>query len=371
MIHGKLLAMYHRAAEWCRAHRVSFDVVCDESDVQGILLFKRDQSMCAPLHQELTRFAEETGVHLRRVKVRGGTVFLTSLKSVNEGQLKRLRALAEQAAARPYAERLTDALSGGVLGEIKPMPVISFVDSLRQRAVEIAVMGEAKQQPPAISEPLPDPNRVSKFSVRRELAFRQSLAEALDGLATPTGAQPVDLFKMFANAMQVLGQKMNVGPLQDKLKERGIKWKLSDDRQSIVFYVINGTTNAPQPIATLTSESLNNPGEFEEQLTSMIDFAKGRAPGTEKANRERVRSIEQTVRDIAKAAQPQQPDPDKAAMSQLMRPASTGAPPAPAAAPAAPAAAPAAPGPAAAPAKPAGPPRQPQQQQPGTGPSLG
>ncbi|MHA1289159.1 MAG: hypothetical protein ACTSPB_17360, partial [Candidatus Thorarchaeota archaeon] len=134
--------------------------------------------------------------------------------------------------------------------------------------------------------------------------FNYALHEALDGMATETDAQPSVLFKQFARALRVLGQRMGLGPLQDRLKEQGIAWKQSDDGQAIILTIKNATTKADQPIARISHETLSNPGDFEVQLKSMLDFATGDAPGAFAQKETEIADRKKAISDIAKAVQP-------------------------------------------------------------------
>ena len=121
------------------------------------------------------------------------------------------------------------------------------------------------------------------------------VAEALDS---------EKLFQQFGKAMRVLGEQMGLGPLQDKLKERGITWKMGDDKDSLVFQVKNDVTGEPQPVARISKESLNTQHDFQEQLTNVLDFALGNSPGTFKQQQEKLRNQQQMVQDISKVVFP-------------------------------------------------------------------
>jgi hypothetical protein len=137
---------------------------------------------------------------------------------------------------------------------------------------------------------------------------RPNIIESLDGMATPSGAQPDDLFAKFSKALEIMGTEMGVGPLQNKLKERGIRWKKSNDGLNIILFVMNAATKAPQPLATISSETLDNPTEFQEQLTNIIDMAKGQAPGSFAHQQEVIRQQEKVIRDIAQSVSPKEPE---------------------------------------------------------------
>jgi hypothetical protein len=147
--------------------------------------------------------------------------------------------------------------------------------------------------------------------------FLFSLHEALDGMATPTGAQPNDLFKMFARALRVLGQRMGLGPLQERLKAQGISWKQSDDGQAIILTIKNAATKADQPIARISHETLQNPSDFEIQLKNMLDFATGDAPGAFQQKEQEIQDRKKAIGDIAKAVQPQDQESEVAQQMNL------------------------------------------------------
>jgi hypothetical protein len=119
--------------------------------------------------------------------------------------------------------------------------------------------------------------------------------------------QPDDLFQRFSQAMAALGQQMNLGaPLQDLLKKQGIRWKLAEDGQAVIFYVNNGDTGAPQPIARVGYQTLGKAQEFQKQLASMVDFARGQAPGTEQAKYEEAQEAQKRLRELANQFAPPQ-----------------------------------------------------------------
>lgn len=352
--------------EWCRNHGVRYDLACDESDIQGIKLFQKDRTLINNLLESIADILEQNHVHLETQKVRGGTILAFSLEALSESAIQAmLEKLGEEMEAMTFEDRVADALTKRPT--IKPQPPKNVTEAdLLASAVRI-VEGP---KPPAAPEPVketiaPRPRgfgqRVAAvFGIEYQPSkskFNRQLAETLGGIATPTGAQPVDLFEKFAQALRVLGDQMGVGPLQDRLKEQGINWKKSDDGQSIILYIVNGQTNATQPIARISSQTLENPGDFEEQLTNMLDFAKGDAPGAFKQKQEELQNQQKAVRDIARAVSPKdQQSPAAQAMNggvattpQIQTPQPQAAPtPAPVTQPAAaqPAAQPAKPQPA-------------------------
>jgi hypothetical protein len=81
---------------------------------------------------------------------------------------------------------------------------------------------------------------------------------------------------------------------------------------------MNATTNAPQPVASINAETLDNPSDFEEQLTHMLDFAEGEAPGAFKQKQEQIKNQEKAVRDIAQAVAPQEQQQQQSEVTRQM-----------------------------------------------------
>jgi hypothetical protein len=121
------------------------------------------------------------------------------------------------------------------------------------------------------------------------------VAEALDS---------EKLFKQFGKAMTVLGEQLGIGPIQNKLKERGITWRMGDDNDSIIFQVDNSVTGEPQPVARISKESLNTQNDFQKQLTNVLDFAMGNSPGTFDQQKEKINKQQQMVQDVSRVVFP-------------------------------------------------------------------
>lgn len=167
-------------------------------------------------------------------------------------------------------------------------------------------------------------------------AILSELDQAAGALPMPGGSpglqgmgaeqQPGDLFSRFAAALKQLGTQMNIGPLQDKLKQQGIKWKKSEDGQALIFFVINGETRAPQPVARIGSETLAKPQDFQKALSQMLDFAEGQAPGTGEQKQLEVQEKQKRLREIATQLAPQDPSKAQAMQQQPAQPMPAPAP---------------------------------------------
>jgi len=389
MINPKLEKACYAVSQWCRDNGIQYDVVVDESDLQGFMLFKRRDSSIMGIAEAISE-----DIYWSTRKVRGGTILAMSVKAITESQMTTIIAEAgEVAESMTFIEKIKAAFS--TVYEPRQPVVESKPETLQDTANRIVAEtwprigvnesqhvvsstgmettnppGHQRQSYADTDDTLAKKKRVRrrertpKFESRvakafalsdyvpaKGIVFNAKLHEALDGIATSTGQQPTDLFQKFAKALAVLGQQMGGGPLQDVLKKRGIQWKKSDDGQAVILFVINGTTKAAQPIARISSETLEKPNEFEKQLLTMIDFSRGEAPGAFEQKQAEIQAQEKAVRDIARAVGPQEQDniaaqmngdPNGAAsqMAQMAQPAPAAAAPVAPVAPAAPAAPP-------------------------------
>lgn len=343
---------------WCRNNRVSYDIACDESDLQGIKLFQKNRPLLNSLLDHISPFIEHHNIHLETQKVRGGTILAFSLKALSESRFNSLIAeIGEEVEAMSFQERIDDAMNQTPVPTMEQETSSDLYSKLLESAKKMvkgkddsdefdtidreesqtkkggshgATLGSSKGATLRFEDKVSTALSLRPDTDRHRYNFNHQLREALGGIATPSDAQPGDLFAKFAKALQVLGDQMGVGPLQDRLKEQGIRWKKSDDGQSIILYIVNAQTNAPQPIARITAETLDKPNDFEEQLTHMLDFAQGDAPGAFKQEQERIRNQEKAVREIARAVSPQQGQESEVAQQMQSQAAGPAAPTQPA-----------------------------------------
>ncbi len=346
MLNPRLKSVCQFVDSWCDRHSIKYSVVCDESDLQGVLLFRKDRPLVARLLGDLGPLVTATGVHLETTKVRGGTILAFSIKAISEAKLAALIAEAgEESEPMSFADKIVDAFSTTVADTLVENQPPTGLNQGAFLMTALKVVGEAQYKtptnaighntlernshcpdkpgtPPGKKPKTKDPVRFEEriagtlevpLPTRRRMFGRQ-LSETLEGMATPNGVQPNDLFSKFAQSLQVLGQNMGTGPLQDQLKKQGINWKKSDDGQSVILYIVNAQTNAPQPIARISAATLEKPSDFEAQLLNIMDFAKGDAPGTFKQKQQELQNQEKAAREIAKQLGPQ----DQNAVAQQM-----------------------------------------------------
>lgn len=317
--------------DWCRDNNIYVSIICDTIGLQGVKIYERNRKNVESLLENLSKIIEENEIFVEMQKVRGGHILAFSLKALTESEIRALVETDGKEFAMSFKDRINNAF-------VKPLKTILINSkeppkSLEDTAFKIvedsfkdATEGgtranygghrNSRNLERSVSTVLPK----HKHRLHGKKKFTRDLTEALEGMATPDGEQPVDLFKKFGKALTVLGNEMGIGPLQDHLKKQGINYKKSDDNQSIIMYVMNAQTNAPQPIARISAETLAKPNEFQDALLNMIDFSQGKAPGAFKQQQEQLRAQEKVVRDISQAVNPDNQIADKLSGQQAASP---------------------------------------------------
>lgn len=364
MLNPSIKSICEFVDSWCSKHDIPLKYVCDESEFRAIQLYKRDRQLLGKLLDDLKPLVTATGVYLETTKVRGGTILAFSIKAISETTLAALIAEAGEE-IMSFAEKITEVFSQTVAKSVvestiaEPnqgdflMTAIKVVDESqykspldalgrstlernshrpskpaasagktttdKKKSTAIGGDSQAATGPDLRFESRVATTMGSSLPSRRRL-FGKQLDETLQGMATPNGAQAGDLFTKFAQALSAMGNNMGTGPLQDQLKKQGINWKKSDDGQSVMLYVVNAQTNAPQAIARISAATLEKPSDFETQLLNIMDFAKGDAPGTFKQRQQELQSQEKAAREIAKQLGPQ----DESSIAQQMQPQAPG-----------------------------------------------
>ena len=352
MIDPKLSHICKLIDTWCLNHHVQYDIVCDETDLQGIMLFKKNQEVLNDLVRSLYPSILEGNIFVQAKPVRGGVVMAFSLNALSETKISTMIENAGQMEdTMTFKDRIESAFNMviNIEHQAKNLPSVPTDTPIDFIAAAANLVKEAQRQSPLFKRRglgrssvnnMRGPGGQSSHGANKGATkgattgstngpvadgrqrFDIGLNEALDGLATTDGKQPDELFKTFARALRVLGTKLGIGPLQDKLKQQGISWKQSDDGQSIVLTVTNDLTKAEQPIATINYETLQTPSEFEEQLKNMLDLATGQAPGAFSSQEREVKDRKTTIKNIAQAIKPVDQEGEVAQM--MNKPADAG-----------------------------------------------
>jgi hypothetical protein len=336
MINPKLNSICKIVDRWCKHNNAQYDIVCDETDLQGVMLFRKKLESLNDLMSELHPSIVENNIHVQTKNVRGGVVMVFSLNAIAESKIGDIiKETGEEEIVMSFKDKINSAFTTqqsvhNKIG-VKSHPNVeepNFISSATalvkeaQRKTANTGMHRGMYRDNSVNDTLltkvqkttkgatkgatRGANKGSGHKSNESIEkFAYSLNEALDGLATSDGRQPEELFKTFARALRVLGTKMGVGPLQDMLKQQGISWKQSNDGQSIILTVKNATTNVDQPIASINYETLQNPSDFELQLKNMMDLATGQAPGSFKQQEQEIQDRKKAIGDIARAIKPQ------------------------------------------------------------------
>lgn len=285
----------------CEKEQVSFTPSYEESDLQSVFVMTKDPSILGQIEKETEDALPNDFIVFDTRRVRGGTIISLSLGAINEREWDKIIDAYHEERDMSYIDFLSEAKR---ILESQYKSATSGVtrsnQSSRQRNMYNMNMSIGGVH---------HPNCAAKQRGVLSKRIDKALAnEDLNGIATPTDKQPGDLFDRFGKALKILGDQLGLGPLQDSLKQQGINYKLSSDKQSIILYVINATTRAPQALLRIPAEALDEPHEMEEQLLNMLDFAKGDAPGALKQQQQAIQAQEKAVRDIVKAFEPKKPE---------------------------------------------------------------
>jgi hypothetical protein len=328
MFAKRLNKLREHVEQWCSENSVPAASITDTFGIQGIKIYNRNREALASLLADIQPLLEADQVYCDIHRVRGGLLLAFSVQALTEQQIKQfIDAIGEELQTMNLQDKLDLELRKPVTTNNRPINNIETPLSFDDLALQIvedqykdSISGMIRSNQTSRQRNLstvtstyggkvPSRNPKKRKDKSRDLeeskSFDIALLEALQGMATPTDAQPNDLFNKFGQALQQLGKSMGIGPLQDKLKQKGIEYKKSKDGQAIILYIVNATTKAPQPIARISAETLTKPHDFEEQLLHMVDFSKGEAPGAFKQKQEEMRDQEKAARDIAKSLNPE------------------------------------------------------------------
>jgi flagellar hook-basal body complex protein FliE len=326
MIDPQINSICKLVHEWCHQNDMQFDIVCDESDIQGVMIFKKDTGKLNNLLDHIQPAVSNSEVHVETTQVRGGVVITFSLSALSEQSINTICSnYGREVIPMTFIDKINKAFDINHTKSIEEQSAESMnpVDSIEatdeqleegqyKTATSGMVRGQRRDEYLTYNQSTKGASKgASKGSKpRREVsgpkaASHESFDDVLrSALLEQEDVAPETLFKQFARALRVLGNKMGIGPIQDKLKEQGINWKQSSDGRDIILTIRNATTQTDQPIARITYETLTNPADFENQLKSMLDFAMGDAPGASAQQEREIADRKKTVSDIAKAVQP-------------------------------------------------------------------
>ena len=326
--------------QWCETNGVVYDIVCDEDDLQGVMLFKSKKI------NSLLEYLQPlmSGIHLQKQKVRGGTILAFSVAAISESVMESIiKNSGNKKMELSFEERIADAFNSTAVPTEEVVDEVDLKQALLNSAKEITAEDQYKdptiarkgssatsrlkksainpllRQEPKDSEGPPKDEEDSVTESRCTLNFDQVLDETLSGMATPDGQQSSDLFEKFHKALDVLSAEMGI-KLQNALSQQGIKAKVSDDKSKIILFTISQDTGAPVPLHQIDAEMLADKTQFENKLRDIVDLAKGQAPGTDKQQQDIMRNQDQAIRDIAVAVSPEDQEQNNIEAQMSMQP---------------------------------------------------
>lgn len=137
----------------------------------------------------------------------------------------------------------------------------------------------------------------NKMLIENKKKFNYVVEQAADELNSK------DTFKQFSKAMKILGEQLGIGPIQEKLKKRGISYKLNGEKDSLIFYIKNDK-GENQPIARISKSQLKSQNDFQNNLEMMVDMAMGNPPGTIKSKQDKLREQQSIISDLSRVVFP-------------------------------------------------------------------
>lgn len=319
---------------WSDLHEIPVSSIVDMSGIHGVKIFDKSKDKLRKLLESLYPILKDENIFMDKQRVRGGTLLAFSRKALSESDIYGLLNAIGENKTMSFHERMDAAMHGAPSDEIEAAPArevkrsaIDFTSQARRineaqyksatqgmlrsnqsslqrntHGVDLSFAGKRKtSKQPAVKE-----SSGLHADTHSTVRFANKILEALEGMATPTGTQPSDILERFAQALREVGTRTGSGPIQDRLKERGIKAK-TENGQEIILYVINNKTNAPQPIARISAETIANPTKFQEALQDMIDLSQGNEPGAFESYRTKMQEQEKAVREVAKTLAPVDP----------------------------------------------------------------
>ena len=291
---GKLHNLMLKLTEWCQHRGIAYDLVADEDDLQGALVFSRYQPALPRLRAFLAPLLARDGLYERAVTTRAGTVLLYALSGLNEG------GISEDVVAR-FRDDLVPAYLGALdrvlLAPELPVREASYTFPGKRQTL-------TRSSWPNFANKTEDRNKGSRLPTRGH-----RLVEDLQGIAA--AYDPNEVKQSLGGIMRGLG-------LDSQLQQAGIKNKVSDDGQYVIFYNID-QQGQPQPIIRYELSDLGEEAKMYEALDFLADLAKREAPGTGKQQRDKAKEQEQAMRQLIKSKLPRRPEDDQ--QQSLLQPA--------------------------------------------------
>lgn len=258
-MNDKLRKVFEALDDWCTRRNVPYDVACDEDDLQGFMLFRRDAKVVPQLLSFLEPLLVREGLHQRTIMTNSGPVLAFSLQALSEDLVQQFM--------------VDNAFHAKIAAVFDPINELQYNFPNKRHNIKRATWTKIQAE-----------GLLPTRRVMRSAALGQAVSENLMGLGA--NFQPRDILKRLDAAMRELN-------LHASLKARGITNRVHDDGQSIIFFK-NGS-----PEVAFSLVKLGERNELQGALTKLMDLAGGNAMGAGDIEREKFKQQEQAVSQIA------------------------------------------------------------------------
>lgn len=328
MIDPFLRVMSH-INDWSDHAQVPVSTLVDITGIHGVRIYDKSREKLKGLIESLRPLVKSDGLFLDVHRVRGGTLLAFSRKALSESDVRDLLLSIGEGTNMSFKDRM-DAAMHGAIEHRKPAPVkqithetIDFTGQAKRineaqyksatdgmlRSNQSSLARETHGKKISYAGELKRRKRNSEETYNEYKSIRRFIGkidEALEGMATSDDQQPRELLAKFGEALTKVGMALGGRPIQDRLTELGIQAKTSQDGSEVILFMINAKTQAPQPIARISAESISNPTDFQKAIQDMMDLAEGNEPGATETNRNKLQAREKAIRDVAQSFAPPQ-----------------------------------------------------------------
>jgi hypothetical protein len=326
--------------DWSDDERIPISTLLDVSGIRGVRIFDKRRNKLNGLLEHLFPLLDDDKIFMDVQRVRGGTLLAFSRKALSESEIKAMLESIGEHTVMSFIDRMNAAMHGKL--DPKPIaaekkPIIAAPDfnaqaiKINEAQYKSATDGMTRSNQTSLQRNThgvkltyagKPKRRKSESTVESNSTKRlaNKIFEALEGMATADGLQPQDILQKFGAALRQVGITLGGAPIQDRLKELGIKAKTSSDGSEVILYLINAKTQAPQPIARISAESISNPSDFQKALQDMLDLAEGNEPGATESERSKMQAREKAIRTVSQSYAPPTTNSGNAGAAQAASP---------------------------------------------------
>jgi hypothetical protein len=127
--------------QWCKINNIAYDIVCDEDDLQGVMLFKSKKI------NGLLEYLQPllSGIHLEKQKVRGGTILAFSVAAISESVMENMiKNSGNKKVKSSFTEKIMDVFDNPVIVAEETVDEMDLKQALLDSAKKIAAEDQYK-----------------------------------------------------------------------------------------------------------------------------------------------------------------------------------------------------------------------------------